>query len=53
MMSAGSFIAACMSKSRAALQAANIESAARQHQIPTEWARFYLTNELNRSDRRK
>ncbi|MBA3670270.1 MAG: hypothetical protein H0W71_09475 [Sphingomonas sp.] len=52
-MSAGSFIAACIRKTRVQLEAANIESAARQHEIPVEWARFYLRDELNRNDRRK
>ena len=52
-MSAGSFIVACMKKNAADLRAANIESAARQHEIPVDWARFYLTEELNRGDRHK
>ncbi len=47
-MSAGSFIIACMKKKPDDLRKANIASAARQHQIPEEWARFYLTDELNR-----
>ncbi len=51
MMSAGSFIVACMKKTTAELRAANVESAARQHQIPAEWARFYLKEELNRANR--
>lgn len=47
-MSAGTFIVACMRKSPDELRKANIESAARQHEIPVDWARFYLTEELNR-----
>lgn len=52
MMSAGSFIVACIKKTRRELASANIESAAKQHGIPVDWARFYLTEELGRSDRR-
>lgn len=48
MMSAGSFLVACMRKSADELRRANIEAAAKQHEIPVEWARFYLTEELNR-----
>lgn len=51
MMSAGSFIVACMRKTPEELRLANIESAARQHEIPVEWARFYLNEEMNRGDR--
>lgn len=47
-MSAGSFICATMRKTEAELLSANIVSAARQHEIPVEWAQFYLTDELNR-----
>lgn len=52
-MSAGSFIVACIHKTRKQLEAANLASAARQHEIPEPWARFYLTEELNRSNRGK
>ena len=53
MMSAGSFIVACMKKTPEELRRANIVSAARQHEIPVEWAQFYLTEEMNRCDRGK
>lgn len=52
-MSAGSFIVAAMAKTRDQLSRASLPSAAAQHEIPVEWARFYLTQELNRNDRRK
>ena len=51
-MSAGSFLIACMKKPRAELARANIGSAARQHEIPEAWARFYLTDEMNRANKR-
>lgn len=47
-MSAGTFIVATMRKREAELVSANIVSAARQHQIPVEWARFYVAEELSR-----
>lgn len=49
---ASSFLVACMRKTQRELEAANLESAARQHNIPVDWARFYLREELNRGDRR-
>lgn len=52
-MSAGSFIVACIMKSSDTLRSTNITSAARQHEIPEPWARFYLTEELNRANRGK
>lgn len=50
-MSAGSFIVACIGKTSDNLRTANVASAARQHEIPEDWARFYLTEELNRANR--
>ena len=47
-MGAQSFLIACMKKKPDELLRANIEAAARQHEIPLDWARFYLTEELNR-----
>ena len=46
-MSVGTFIVACISKTVAQLRSADIESAARQHVIPVEWARYYLAQELS------
>jgi len=51
-VSAGSFIVACIRKSDDELRAANIPSAARQHQIPEEWASYYLREELARANRK-
>lgn len=45
-MSAGTFIVACIAKTVAELRAADIVSAAQQHGIPVEWARYYLGQEL-------
>jgi hypothetical protein len=47
-VSAGSFLAACIRKSREELAKADITKAARDHQIPVEWAQFYIREELNR-----
>lgn len=54
-MSAGTFISACFRKTSAELRAAlkAPEKAAADHEIPAEWARHYLTEELNRGDRRR
>ena len=47
--SAGAFIASCMKKTAAELNAAmtRLEPIARQYGIPIDWVRFYLTAELN------
>jgi hypothetical protein len=49
-VSAGTFLVACMRKSADELRKANIESAARQHQIPVEWAREYRKRELEHKE---
>ena len=46
MMSAGSFISACMTKPTAALRSADIAKAAKDHGIPIAWAVEYLRREL-------
>lgn len=54
---ATSFLAAALKKPRAELQAilsdpAKLSAAAAYHNIPAEWARFWITEEASRNDRR-
>ena len=58
MRSATSFLVAAFAKTRAELHAtlgdpAKLQAAASYHNIKPEWARFWLTEEANRNDRRK
>lgn len=55
LKSAGDFIVSCMGKTRAELAAAdsNLAKIAPRFGLTEADARFYLTNEMNRSDRRK
>lgn len=55
--SATSFLLAAFRKSRAELHAilsdpAKLSAAAEYHNIKPEWARFWITDEMNRNDRR-
>lgn len=49
--SAGAFIVGCMRTATAALQRADVAKLAQKYGIPADWARFYLNQELNRSNR--
>jgi hypothetical protein len=54
---ATSFLVVCMKKTRPELQAiltddARLNEAAAFHNIKPEWARFWITEESNRNDRR-
>lgn len=55
---ATSFLVACFKKTRAELVAtlddpAKLSSAASYHNIPTDWARFWMKEEAHRNDRRR
>jgi hypothetical protein len=50
-VSAGEFIVGCMRTTTAALQRADLSKLAAKYRIPLAWARFYLNQELNRSNR--
>jgi hypothetical protein len=56
-MSVTTFLVACFKKTRAELHAtltdaAKLSKAAAYHGIKPDWAHFYITEELNRNDRR-